>query len=102
AARVRHLLSAEGGITERAMFGGLAFLVDGRMALAVGQGDLMVRVDEETGDRLLEQPDVAQTVMRGRPMRGWFDLGLSVVAADASLRDVVTAAVAHVRTLPLR
>ena len=57
---------------ERRMFGGLALLVDGRMAAAVsGGGGLMVRVDPTAAPALAEQDGVAPVVMRGRPTRGW-------------------------------
>lgn len=57
---------------ERRMFGGLALLVDGRMAVAVsGGGGLMVRVDPSAAPALAEQDGVAPVVMRGRPTRGW-------------------------------
>ncbi len=101
AARVRHLLAGLADVTERAMFGGLAFLVDGHMALAVsGRSVLMVRADQQTEARLLERPGVGNTLMRGRPMRGWLDVGASVVADDEVLADLVSRAVAHARTLP--
>ena len=101
ARRVRDLLEDEPGITEKAMFGGLAFLVDGRMAVVVsGRELLMIRADPGTEDRLLERDGVVQTVMRDRPMRGWLDVDGTVTADDAALRELVEGAVAHARTLP--
>lgn len=100
AERVRRLLAGEDGLTERAMFGGLAFLADGRMAVAVSRRDvLMVRADDATVSRSLEQPGVQRTVMRGRPMRGWLDVDTAVMADDA-VGDLVVRAVAYARTLP--
>lgn len=99
---VRALLSDEQSITEKAMFGGLAFLVDGRMALAVsGRTDLMIRVDDETQERLLDQSGIEQTVMRGRPMRGWLDVDLEAlpVEGEVTFGSLVLGAVAHARTL---
>lgn len=101
AERVRALLDGEAGVTEKTMFGGLCFLVDGRMAVAVSGRDLMMlRADPETEDQLLERDGVEQTVMRGRPMRGWLDVGSELTDDDATLRELVEGAVAHVRTLP--
>ena len=103
AERVRALLDGEAGVTEKKMFGGLCFLVDGRMAVVVsGREVLMVRADPGTEGRLLGRGGVEQTVMRGRPMRGWLDVDGTVTADDAALRELVEGAVAHARTLPPR
>ncbi|WP_134774357.1 TfoX/Sxy family protein [Ornithinimicrobium flavum] len=101
AQRVRDVLAGEDGITEKAMFGGLAFLADGRMALAVSGRDLlMVRADDETEERRLRREGVAQTVMRGRPMTGWLDVEHTLTDDDGALAELVRGAVAHARTLP--
>lgn len=101
AQRVRNLLAGEEGITEKAMFGGLAFLVDGHMAAAVsGRSLMMIRADASTEERLLGRDGIEQTVMRGRPMTGWLDVDGSVTDDDDALREVVGGAVAHARTLP--
>lgn len=100
AERVRALLDGEPGITEKRMFGGLAFLVDGHMALAIsGRGLLMIRADESTQERLLDRPGVEQTIMRQRPMRNWLDIDETVTGNEAELASLVRGAVAHVRTL---
>lgn len=101
AQRVRDLLLGEEGITERAMFGGLGFMVDGHMAVTVSGRDLMmIRADARTEDLLLDRDGIEQTVMRGRPMSGWLDVDSTVTADDAALRELVEGAVAHARTLP--
>lgn len=70
--RIRELIGGEPAVTETKMFGGLAFLVGGHMAVAAsGQGGLMVRVDPETTAALVARPGVQAMEMRGRPMRGW-------------------------------
>ena len=72
AERVRELVATESGVTERKMFGGLAFLVDGAMAVcASSRGALMVRVDPAEVDELVESGPAEPMVMRGRPMTGW-------------------------------
>ena len=70
--RIRGLVSDHKGIDEKRMFGGLAFLLHGNMAVAAsGQGGLLIRVDPDSSGELLEQPGVAPMVMRGREMKGW-------------------------------
>jgi TfoX/Sxy family transcriptional regulator of competence genes len=70
--RVRELLVADAPVTERKMFGGLAFLVDGRMAVAASsQGGLLVRVDPARADRLLATTNARPMEMKGRTIRGW-------------------------------
>ena len=70
--RIRELLDGEQGVSEMAMFGGLAFLLHGNMAVAAsGQGGLMVRADPEAGERLLARPHARAMEMRGREMNGW-------------------------------
>jgi TfoX/Sxy family transcriptional regulator of competence genes len=86
-------------VTERRMFGGLAFLLDGNMAVsASGRGGLMVRVDPATSDDLVADPRAERMVMKGRPMDGW----LRVDAAgldDAGLAEWVARGVAYARSL---
>jgi TfoX/Sxy family transcriptional regulator of competence genes len=81
--RIRELLPDGADFTEKKMFGGLAFLVGGNMALtASGQGGIMVRVDPATSDRLVATTKARLVEMRGRPMRGW----LRVDAQDVRTR----------------
>ena len=69
--RIRELLAGESGVDEKAMFGGLAFLIGGHMAVAVsGQGGLMVRVPPDETAALLERAHVSPMVMAGRETRG--------------------------------
>ncbi|MGW5312304.1 TfoX/Sxy family protein [Nocardia thailandica] len=101
AERVRGVLDGGPLPTEKKMFGGLAFLIDGHMAVAVsGRGGLMVRVDPEAGERLTDAPAVAPMVMRGREMPGWLRVAAEAVAGDRELRAWVERGVAYVRTLP--
>jgi TfoX/Sxy family transcriptional regulator of competence genes len=94
--RIRELLADEAGITEKRMFGGLAFLAGGHMAVAAsGQGGLMVRVEPEELDALLGEPGARPMVMRGRPMDGWLR-----VDADAPLDPWVRRGLAFARSLP--
>jgi len=99
--RIRELLAGERGVTEKRMFGGLAFLVDGKMSVsASGQGGLLVRVDPARTDRLVRGAHVQPFVMRGRPMDGWLRVDPAGVHTTRQLRTWVDRGVAYARTLP--
>ena len=99
AERLRALLAGQDGLTEKRMFGGVAFLLDGHLTVtASGRGGLMVRVAPAREDQLLERPGVEPMVMRGRPMRGW--LHVEGELDDATLRSWVDEGVSYVRSLP--
>ncbi len=98
---IRELLAREPGVTEQRMFGGLAFLVGGHMAVAVsGQGGLMARVDPEESDALLDTPHTGPMVMRGRELRGWLRVDAEGVRTAEELEAWVSRGVAYVRSLP--
>jgi TfoX/Sxy family transcriptional regulator of competence genes len=98
--RVRELIAAEPGYSEKRMFGGLAMLLAGNMAVVVrGRGGLMVRVDPAESERLRAEPGASPTEMRGRPMRGWITVAPSACARDADLRRWVERGVSYTRTL---
>ena len=70
--RIRELLAGRRAVTEQRMFGGLAFLVNGNMAIAAsGQGGVLVRADPAEADGLVAKTAAENAVMRGRPMQGW-------------------------------
>jgi TfoX/Sxy family transcriptional regulator of competence genes len=95
--RIRSLVAGEDGVTEQKMFGGLAFLLNGNMAVAAsGQGGLLVRVDPEESARLVETTAAEEMVMRGRSMAGW----LRVDPGDDELPQWVERGVSYARTLP--
>ncbi len=86
--------------TEKKMFGGLAFLVGGNMAVAAsGQGGLLVRVDPDEGARLVESTNAEPMEMRGRQMAGWLRVQ---VTTDDELAEWVDRGVAYARTLPAK
>jgi TfoX/Sxy family transcriptional regulator of competence genes len=95
--RIRALVARE-TVTEKKMFGGLAFLVGGNMAVAAsGQGGLLVRVDPAESDALVASSTAEPMVMRGREMAGW----LRVNPADADeVRTWVERGVSYARSLP--
>ena len=99
--RIRELTADEPGVTEKKMFGGLAFLIGGNMAVAAsGQGGLMVRVDPGETDALLEKPHARPFEMRGRGMQGWLRVDDEGVRTKRQLEPWVKRGVAYARSLP--
>ena len=101
AARVRGVLAREPDLSERRMFGGLAFLLGGHMAVAAsGQGAMMVRADPDDTESLTSHAGVEPMEMRGRPMKGWLLVADEAVSDDDQLARWVGVGVSYVRTLP--
>jgi TfoX/Sxy family transcriptional regulator of competence genes len=101
AERIRQLLAGEPGVTEQRMFGGLAFLIAGNMAVGVsGQGGILVRVDPSESESLVARTAAYPMEMRGRSMAGWLRVDAEHVAADAELEPWVTRGAAYARALP--
>jgi TfoX/Sxy family transcriptional regulator of competence genes len=99
--RIRELVTAEPDVTEKRMFGGLAFLVGGNMSVAAsGQGGLMVRIAPEDTNALLAKPHARPFEMRGREMRGWLRVDAEGVRTKRQLAPWVTRGVAYARSLP--
>jgi hypothetical protein len=99
--RIRELVAGEEGLAEQRMFGGLAFLIGGNMAVGVsGQGGLMVRVAPGDPDALLEEPYARPFEMRGRAMRGWLRVDAEGVEHGSGLEPWVRRGVAYARSLP--
>ena len=99
--RVRELLSVERGVQETAMFGGLAFLIAGNMAVAASsKGGLMVRVPPSDTDHLLSRPHVTPMVMGGRQTRGWVRVAEDGVKSKRQLQSWVSRGVAYAHSLP--
>ena len=102
AARVRDEI-AGAGVTERRMFGGLAFLICGNMAVAVsGRGGLLVRADPARAEKLLSRDGVRPMEMRGRPMAGWLCVDDEQLGTARQLRTWVAAGAAVARALPAK
>lgn len=99
--RIRELIADAPDVTEKRMFGGLAFLAGGHMAVAAsGQGGLMVRVEPEETDGLLAKPHVRPFEMRGRGMQGWLRVDLEGVRTKRQLEPWVRRGMAYARSLP--
>jgi TfoX/Sxy family transcriptional regulator of competence genes len=99
--RIRELIATEDGLTEKRMFGGLAFLIDGNMSVSVsGQGGLLLRVDPAETDALLAKPHAQPFAMRGREMQGWLRVEPDGVRSRAQLERWVRRGVDYARSLP--
>lgn len=97
--RIGDLVTGEEGLTQQRMFGGLAFLVNGNMAVAAsGQGGLLVRVDADDVEAWIDDERVMPMVMRGREMRGWLRIVSDLT--DPELEQWVSRGVAYARSLP--
>jgi TfoX/Sxy family transcriptional regulator of competence genes len=84
--RIRELLALQEGVTEQKMFGGLAFLIGGNMAVAAsGQGGILVRVDPAASDRLVSSTPAELMEMGGRSMSGWLRVGTGEVKTKRQL-----------------
>jgi TfoX/Sxy family transcriptional regulator of competence genes len=103
AARIRELVQGEGGLTEQKMFGGIAFLIGGNMAVsASGQGGLLVRVDPAVSDELVATTPARPMEMRGRPMRGWLRVDTEHVRTERQLANWVTMGTTYAHSLPAK
>jgi len=104
AARIRELVATEKGLTEQKMFGGLAFLIGGNMAVAAsGQGGILVRVDPAASAKLVSSTNAEPMVMRrGRVMTGWLRVDPEHVREKRQLAPWVKRGVAYARSLPTK
>jgi len=101
--RIRALLGDRPGLTEKKMFGGLAFLVGGNMAIAAsGQGGILVRVDPDESDALVASTPAEPMEMRGRSMAGWLRVDTADVADDGALAEWVERGFAYAASLPAK
>jgi TfoX/Sxy family transcriptional regulator of competence genes len=99
--RIRELIAREPDLTEKKMFGGLAFLIGGRMAVAVsGRGGLMVRVEPADTEALMAKPYAGPFEMRGRAMDGWLRVEAEGVRTKRQLEPWVKRGVDYARSLP--
>ena len=99
--RIRTVVQDEPGLTEKRMFGGLAFLIGGNMAVsASSQGGLLLRVDPVRTGNLVSEPEVRRFEMGGRQMDGWLRVDPSVIDSDGELRQWISHGVAYARSLP--
>lgn len=101
--RIRELLAGEADVTEQRMFGGLAFLIRGNMAVAAsGEGGVLVRIDPAEADRLLATTSAQRMEMRGRAMRGWLRVDEGGVRTKRQLAVWVNRGASYARSLPAK
>jgi TfoX/Sxy family transcriptional regulator of competence genes len=101
--RIRELVASESDLAERKMFGGLAFLIGGNMAVAAsGQGGVLVRVDPARADALVATTNARPMEMRGRPMPGWLRVDPEDVRTKRQLARWVALGTTYARSLPAK
>jgi TfoX N-terminal domain len=101
AARIRQLIGSDPELTEKKMFGGLAFMIGGNMALAAsGEGGAMVRVDPVQSDSLAAATTATLVQMRGRDMPGWLRVSSDDLRTDEQLAPWVEMGTRYARSLP--
>lgn len=100
--RVRALLGGEKGVTEQRMFGGLAFLLGGNMAIAIGPDDILARVDPDDAEELIASTPAEAAVMGGRRMRGWVEVRNEHLGDDRALSPWVERGATYARSLPAK
>jgi TfoX/Sxy family transcriptional regulator of competence genes len=101
AGRIREVIGAADRVVEKKMFGGLAFLIGGNMAVAAsGQGGLLLRCDPAETERLCERPGASRFVMRGKEMDGWLRVEEDAVKTKRQLERWVGIGSGYARTLP--
>jgi len=99
--RIRWLIGGDPDLTEMKMFGGLAFLIGGNMAIAAsGEGGAMIRVDPQQSDELIATTNASLVEMRGRGMPGWLRVSSDDLRTDDQLSPWVERGVGYARSLP--
>jgi TfoX/Sxy family transcriptional regulator of competence genes len=102
AARIRKRLARRAGVSEKKMFGGLAFLLNGNMCCGVHKREMIVRLDPNRTAEALSQPRTRIFDLSGRPMKGWILVELSGVADDDALAKWLRLATTYAATLPAK
>ena len=101
AERIREVVQSEAGLSEKKMFGGLAFLINGNMAVAASShGGLLLRCDPAQTDRWADKPHAARMEMRGREMDGWLRIEAPALKTAAGLQKWIKVGVDYAGALP--
>ena len=102
AERVRQLVSSTPGFSEKRMFGGLAFLINGNMGLGVHASELIVRINPAETDTALAKPGVRIFDLSGRPMKGWLLVSSDVLSDKKALASWANRGIEYARSLPAK
>jgi len=97
--RIRRALEPRSGVAEKKMFGGLAFLLEGRMFIGIAKDELMVRVGPEGYEAALAEPHVRPMDFTGRPMNGYVFVGRNGCRTDDAVKKWIERAATFVATL---
>ncbi|MQA91225.1 MAG: RNA methyltransferase [Gemmatimonas sp.] len=100
--RIRGVLGPRTGVTEKKMFGGLAFLLDGKMFCGIAKDDLMVRVGPDYHEEALQKPHVRPMDFTGRPMKGYVFVGPAGCDTEDDVAEWVERGTNFVSTLPVK
>ncbi len=98
--RVRRIVKGRRGITEKAMFGGVSFLLNGKMFCGVLKDDFVARINPEASDAFIKQSHIRAMDFTGRPMKGFLYVGQGALKSDAHLKNWVDRTLSFVTTLP--
>ena len=98
--RIRMILGPLQKITEKKMFGGIAFMYEGKMSVGIVKEDLMVRVNPLEQEKLLDQPYVRPMDFTGRPMKGFLFVGAKAISTQATLSKWINQSLSYVSSLP--
>lgn len=102
AERIRKRLGKRKGLTEKKMFGGIAFLLNGNMCCGVHKGDIIVRLEPKETEKALSQSHARAFDLTGRPMKGWLLVAGEGVVTDAALGKWIDVATSYAGSLPAK
>jgi TfoX/Sxy family transcriptional regulator of competence genes len=102
AIRVRKILEKTDGLSEKKMFGGLCFLVNGNMAFGLVNDDLMIRVGPDSYEKILSQPHVRKMDFTGKPLKGFLYVGAKGTESDKDLKKWVLFGIEFAKSLPAK
>jgi TfoX/Sxy family transcriptional regulator of competence genes len=100
AQRIRDVIGGRDGVTEKKMFGGIGWMVNGNMACGTMGDNLLVRLDRDDSDRILAEPHVALMQMGARTMKGFYTVDAVAIADDAELARWIDSGAAYAASLP--
>jgi len=102
AERIRKILGQTRGVTEKSMFGGLSFLLNGKMCCGIIKNDLVVRIGEDNYEEALKKPHVRPMDFTGRPIKGFVFVGPAGHKSDKDLKQWVQPSIDHAKSLPVK